>query len=71
MSGVALTPSADGRMLDGRHSLDILLLCFDHDDHAHGIDGINDDDDGNSTTTYRQLKNAAYIDTESGKSKYI
>ena len=38
MSGVALTPSADGRMLDGRHSLNILLLCFDHDDHAHGID---------------------------------
>ena len=52
MSGVALTPSADGRMLDGRHSLNILLLCFDQDDHAHdgcGIDGdaagIDDDDD--------------------------
>ena len=43
MSGVALTPSADGRMLDGRHSLNILLLCFDQDDHAH--DGVDDHDD--------------------------
>ena len=46
MSGVALTPSADGRMLDGRHSLNILLFCFDRDDHAHdGDDGIDDDGD--------------------------
>ena len=52
MSGVALTPSADGRMLDGRHSLNILqgsILCFDsggNDDNDHDENGDDDGDDG-------------------------
>ena len=59
MSRVALTPSADGRMLDGRHSLNILqgsIFCFDsggNDDNDHDENGDDDGDDGGGDNSSR------------------